>query len=72
VLKLDGNSHVGADPSSAEPKEMLLALTDLNPLCSTRDSGLGMRYAERISGPLEGGEKHGFMVVVKESIYNNM
>jgi hypothetical protein len=63
---------VGADPSSTEPKEMLLALTDLNVLRSTRDTGIGMRYAERISGLLKGGEKHDFTVVVKESIYNNM
>jgi hypothetical protein len=71
VLELNRNSRVGADPSSAEPKEMLLVLTDLNVLWSTRDLGLGMRYSERISGPLEGGEKYGFTVVVKESIYNN-
>ena len=64
VLELEGNSHVGADPSSTEPKERLLASTDLNVLRSTRDTGIGMRYAERISGPLEGGEKPGFTVLV--------
>ena len=55
---------MGADPSSTEPKERLLASTDLNVLRSTRDTGIGMRYAERISGPLEGGEKPGFTVLV--------
>lgn len=47
ILELEGNSHVVADPLSKEPKEALLALTDLNVLHPTRGSGIGMRDVER-------------------------